>query len=317
MRTDGTDIRDAEADQGADTRENVPLSSRQSAPRSQRGEVVVASAAPRLTHEGLAAEAYMTRLGVNTSLLEVGSLAAAVGRLAAGAADVAFLPIESTLAGSLNEVYDLLRETDAHIVGEQFWPVDLCLAGPSQVPMNTLRRVLADASSIAWCSAFLQGLPQVRAVPCVDAVQAARLAAEVDNPYQAAICSVEAATAHGLTILRRGIGNEPELLVRYVAIARSPAVLAAGADAKTSLILSVPDEDGALLRCLQVFAEQRISLTKVESRARSDRPGEYMLFVDLRGNSGEPSVATALDRLRASVTYLKVLGSYAIAPAVA
>src|SRR6188474_1807973 len=105
MRTD-TDFRSLASNSEASQHEDFPPVSAPVSADSQPREITVASAAPRLTADGLAAEAYMTRLGVQAGLLEVASPAAAVGRLAAGAADIAFLPIETTLAGSLNEVYD-------------------------------------------------------------------------------------------------------------------------------------------------------------------------------------------------------------------
>jgi 3-deoxy-7-phosphoheptulonate synthase len=79
---------------------------------------------------------------------------------------------------------------------------------------------------------------------------------------------------------------------------------------KTSLILSTRHEKGALLRCLQVLGEYGLSMTKLESRPRPNRPWEYMFFIDFEGNVVEPRVATALEALRTEALYLKVLGCY-------
>jgi hypothetical protein len=59
-----------------------------------------------------------------------------------------------------------------------------------------------------------------------------------------------------------------------------------------------------------VLGEYGLSLTKLESRPRPNRPWEYMFFIDFEGNVVEPRVATALEALRTEALYLKVLGCY-------
>ena len=126
----------------------------------------------------------------------------------------------------------------------------------------------------------------------------------------AAIGSPEAARAHSLTIVRSDIGNQDEILMRYVALARAPLPVDLRVACKTSLILSTRHEKGALLRCLQALGDYGLSMTKLESRPRPNRPWEYMFFVDFEGNLADARVAAALDSLRAETLFLKVLGCY-------
>jgi 3-deoxy-7-phosphoheptulonate synthase len=51
-------------------------------------------------------------------------------------------------------------------------------------------------------------------------------------------------------------------------------------------------------------------MTKLESRPQPGKPWEYMFFLDFEGNVAEPRTAAALDELRSSAPYIKVLGSY-------
>ncbi len=55
------------------------------------------------------------------------SFASALDALAGGEADLAFLPIENSVAGSITDVYDLLRRADLHLVGEEVYRVEHCL----------------------------------------------------------------------------------------------------------------------------------------------------------------------------------------------
>ncbi len=272
--------------------------------------IAIAYQGSPLTYNHLAAQKYAASLSLEGKFVGAPSLKAAVAAIESGAADLAFLPIENTAAGSINQVYDILREHDLHIVGEDIIKVDLCLAAAADVPLSTLQRVVSHPLALDQCSAFVEALPQARPIPCVDSAEAMRQVAEAKDPTCAAVGAPEAAEAHGLVVLRRGIGNQEEILMRYVALARAPVPVDARVDCKTSLIITTRHEEGALLRCLQVFADYGLSMTKLESRPRPDRPWEYMFFVDFDGNVADAKVAQALDQIRTQTLFLKILGCY-------
>jgi chorismate mutase/prephenate dehydratase len=144
----------------------------------------------------------------------------------------------------------------------------------------------------------------------VDTAEALRLVAEAKDPTWAAIGSPEAVEASGLTLLRRGIGDQEEILMRYVALARAPELFDPRIACKTSLIITTRHEQGALLGCLQLLADHGLSLTKLESRPRPNRPWEYMFFLDFEGNVADPKVSDAMDLLRSETLFFKVLGCY-------
>jgi chorismate mutase/prephenate dehydratase len=262
------------------------------------------------TYNHLAAQKYASERGKTARFVSVGSIREAADQLANGTADLAFWPIENTAAGSINEVYDILRERDLHIVGEETFKVEHCLAAVADVPLPALHQILSHPLALAQCSAFLHGVPQARPVPCRDTVEALHLVAEAKDPTQAAIGSPEAVEAAGLTFLRRGIGDQEEILMRYVALARAPELFDARIPCKTSLIITTRHEQGALLGCLQLLADHGLSLTKLESRPRPNRPWEYMFFLDFEGNIADPKVSDAMDQLRGEALFFKVLGCY-------
>jgi chorismate mutase / prephenate dehydratase len=277
---------------------------------AERSHITVAYLGQPLTYNQLAAEQYVASRGLTGHFVGLASLTQVIEQLASGQVDLAFLPIENTVAGSVNQVYDVLRERELHIVGEDSFRIELCLAAVADVPLPALRRIFSHPLALEQCSAFIDGLPQVQTTPFADSRDAMRAVAESKDPTLAAVGSPEAARAHGLVILRGEIGNQDEILMRYVALARAPLPVDERVSCKTSLILSTRHEKGALLRCLQVLGEYGLSLTKLESRPRPNRPWEYMFFVDFEGNVVEPRVATALEALRTEAIYLKVLGCY-------
>ena len=258
----------------------------------------------------LAAQKYLAGLGLAGRLTGFRTFREALAELRSGGADLALLPIENTTAGSINQVYDLLREHEVHIVGEETWRVDHCLAGPADVPLTAIQRVLSHPQALEQCSIFLESMPHCRPVSYFDTAEALQAVAQAADPAQAAIGPPEAATAHGLVILRRGIADQEENHTRFVVLSRVPERVDPRIPCKTSLILTTRHEEGALLRCLQVLSASGLNMTKLESRPRPGRPWEYMFFIDFEGNVAVEPCPSALEELRSQALYLKVLGSY-------
>src|ERR1700761_5915042 len=236
-----------------------------------------------------------------------GEVAAA---LLAGDVDLAILPIENTLAGSINEVYSLLREHELFIVGEETWKGDYCLAAVRDVPLSSLSRILSPPEGLEQCARFLQSLPNAVPTSYFDTAGPMAAVAAAGDPSVAAIGSAEAAEAQGLTVLRHGITDSEDNYTRFVVLATAPAPVDPRVACKTSVILSTRHEEGALLGCLEILSSSGHSMTKLESRPRPGRPWEYLFFLDFEGNVAEPHTTAALDELRLAAQYLKVLGSY-------
>jgi chorismate mutase/prephenate dehydratase len=230
--------------------------------------------------------------------------------LEAGKVEYAVLPIENSIAGSINESYDLLAKMGLHLVGEEFQPIAHCLIGAAEVPVAELRRVYSHPVALAQCKEFLETLEDCHVEAFVDTAMSVEKVKRDGDPTQAAIASEQAAALHGLPILRRDIADHPENYTRMVIVSTEPAHYPEGVPCKTSLIFSTIHEQGALARCIAIFAERGLNLTKIESRPKPDTPFEYIFYMDFEGNVDAASTRAALEDLKAVTTFLVVLGSY-------
>ncbi len=224
--------------------------------------------------------------------------------------DYAVLPIENSIAGSINDSYDLLAATGLFLVGEEFQPIAHCLIGAADVPVSDIRRVYSHPVALAQCGEFLATLEDCHVEAFVDTAMAVEQVKRDADATQAAIASEEAAALHGLPILRRDIADHPENYTRMVIVASEPAHHEEGVACKTSLIFSTIHEQGALARCIAIFAERGLNLTKIESRPKPDTPFEYVFYVDFEGDVDRETTQAALSDLESVTTFLKVLGSY-------
>ncbi len=232
--------------------------------------------------------------------------------LKAGSIDYAVLPIENSIAGSINESYDLLAKMGLFLVGEEFQPIAHCLIGAADVPVSKIRRVYSHPVALAQCGAFLETLEDCHVEAFVDTAMAVEKVKQAGDATQAAIASEQAAELHGLPILRRDIADHPENYTRMVIVAPEAAHYERGVPCKTSLIFSTTHEEGALARCIGIFAERGLNLTKIESRPKPDTPFQYIFYMDFEGNIDREATQAALDDLEAVTTFLIVLGSYPI-----
>ena len=227
-----------------------------------------------------------------------------------GEIDYAMQPIENTTAGSINDAYDLLTELDLHLVGEEVLKVEHCLAALPGSSLPMLRRVYSHPQALAQSSVFLNSLQDCAVLSFTDTAMAMKKVRDEADPAQGAVASERAAELYGLTVLARDIANQRDNFTRFVVVARSPAQFALDVPCKTSLIFTTKHERGALVRCLSVLADHDLSLTKLESRPRRNKPWEYTFYVDFEGNVADPKVAEAVEGVRAETLSLKLLGSY-------
>ncbi len=286
------------------------LLKREQVERSARGALRVAFQGIDASYSQLAATKYFAARSSSMEFVGRRTFAEALAMAESGEVGYAFLPIENTTAGSINQTYDLLRQTDLRIVGEEILHVRHCLLGVEGAQKAALRRVLSHPQALTQCSRFLTGLDGVELVAFEDTAAAAREVRRAGEPTQGAIASFEAAEVYGLEVLEEGIADQEENWTRFVVISGLEITLDPRIPAKTSLVLTTPHREGALAHCLKLLAEHGLNLTKLESRPVPSRPWEYLFYVDIEGSVESESAALGIAELRRECPYLRVLGSY-------
>ena len=227
-----------------------------------------------------------------------------------GHVDRAMLPIENTTAGSVYESYDLLLRFNLALVGEEIVDVRHCLLGVANVPLESLRRIHSHPQALSQCSEFLSNLKHVEGVSAGNTALAAKHVRELNDPAEAAIASEEAGAHFGLHVLKRDIANQAVNYTRFVVVSATPLECDPRIAAKVSMVLATRHEHGALVRCLNVIADEGLNVTKLESRPRPGTPWEYVFYVDVEGHVTSPRMQAALAGLAERTVFLKVLGCY-------
>ena len=232
-----------------------------------------------------------------------------------GKTDAAVVPIENTLAGAIMKNYDLLLEHDVTIVGEVLLRVVHNVIGMPGVKLGEVRRVYSLPVALAQCERFLRQHPEIEAVASYDTAGSVKMIMENGRRDEAAIAGESAARAWGAEILVAGVESNPQNYTRFVIITRSdqptpPEPFARSAERKTSIVFRIGHTPGGLYQALSAFAEEKVNLTKIESRPIPGQPWEYFFYLDFLGDPADAPVARALDRLRSLAESVRILGCY-------
>jgi len=236
-----------------------------------------------------------------------------VHAVAHGTVDMAILPVENTLVGSIHEVFDLLCQNTLHVVGEEVLRIEHCLIGLEMIPHDQIRSIFSHPVALQQCSSFLRQLPGVECRAYSDTAEAVRRVKADGDPLQVAVASSKAAEMNGLKVIRDRIADHPENFTRFWVVSREPVSVDRQLRAKTSLILVTDHREGALVECLSVLARYGVNMLKLESRPIRGTPWEYRFYLDVEGNVSEDHLAEALDGLRERARVLRVMGCYPIA----
>jgi len=224
-----------------------------------------------------------------------------------GRVDYGIVPLENSLSGSIHENYELLREYDLLIIGElQIRIMQNLLAKPG-TELTAIRRVLSHPQGFEQCRQFLSQYRWEHVAVGDTAGAAERVSASAD-PGDAAIANLAAAEHFGLVVVAEGIEDNPRNFTRFVVIGGGP--IEKRKVAKTSLICSARNEPGALFAILQVFAENKINMIKLESRPIPGEPWKYMFYIDLEADLESPELAPVRAAIAEKSEYLKILGCY-------
>ncbi len=229
----------------------------------------------------------------------------------AGECDFACLPVENSLAGSINQTYDLLTDSVLVVVAERVVRVHHNLLVRPGTRLEDVRRVYSHPQALQQCQRFIRDRG-LEAVAAYDTAGAAKMLAERvgAEPDSGAIASRRAADAYGLDIVAERVEDLDFNFTRFFVLGHEERPPQPGRSHKTSLLLATHHRPGELVACLQVFPEHGINMTKLESRPRRDKPWSYLFYIDIEGHVAEPQVAAAMTGLMRRAAFVKYLGSY-------
>lgn len=227
----------------------------------------------------------------------------------AGHADFGVVPVENSTQGTIQSTLDMFLTSKLKICGEVELRVHQHLLSRSG-RIEDIERVYSHPQSFAQCKAWLrQYLPKAEKIPVSSNAEAARRARSADDA--AAIAGISAANVYGLKSLAGPIEDRPDNTTRFLVIGRE--LFPPSGNDRTSLMIFIKDQPGALYHVLAPFAKHGLSMNRIESRPGHTGLWQYAFFIDIGGHMQEDAMRRALEELDEYAQEVKVLGSYPVA----
>lgn len=225
---------------------------------------------------------------------------------------IAMTAIENTIAGSLLHNYELLRDSGVTVVGEHKLHITHCICCLPEDDWTTILEVHSHPVALMQTRHYLAHHPELRVVEAEDTAGAAKMIAEGRHRGWAAICHAEAARLYGLKILEDGIEDNKHNYTRFLVCSapQKADLLRPLVEAdKSSIVFSLPHEEGSLSAVLAILSFYKINLTKIQSLPIIGREWEYLFYVDVT-YSDLTRYRQSIDAIIPLTRDLKILGEY-------
>ena len=225
----------------------------------------------------------------------------------AGHCDYGVVPIENSTEGAVNRSLDLLVDSGLTIIAQVFLRVRHCLFSHSA--LTEIKEVRSKDQALAQCSDWLRShLPNAQLVPVSSTAEAVKGCQSLKEV--AAIAGELSGSIYDVPMIEAGIQDRSDNVTRFLVVARQSLPMREGIHYRTSLVMSLKDEIGALQNALKPFSERGLNLCKIESRPSKKKSWDYFFFVDFVGHPEETIVSEAIQELKGACAFFRLLGSY-------
>lgn len=226
-----------------------------------------------------------------------------------GNAHLLMIPIENSLGGRVADIHQLLPGSGLFIIDEHFQPVHHCLLAPKGANIEELTRVLSHPQALAQCREQLRVL-NIEPVAHTDTADAARLAAQNNDPHTGAIASKLAAETYGLEILRERVEDRLGNTTRFVVMSRNRTDPEVGTESMMSFVFQTRSQPAALYKALGGFATNGVNITKLESYITDASFSVAQFYAEIEGHPADKNVDRAMEELQYFSEKVRILGAY-------
>lgn len=225
---------------------------------------------------------------------------------------IGMVAIENTIAGSLLHNYELLRASGTTIVGEHKLHIQHSICCLPDDDWTTISEVYSHPVALMQCREFLSQHPDLKAVEAEDTAGAAEYISRNRRRGCAAICNSSAARLYGMKVLEDQIEDNKHNFTRFLVVCsphKADFLRAEEATNKSSLVFSLPHEEGSLSKILTILSFYNINLTKIQSLPVIGHEWEYLFYVDVTFTD-LIRYHQSIDAIIPLTKKLKILGEY-------
>ena len=221
-----------------------------------------------------------------------------------GLYDFGIVPVENTLGGAVNQVNQLILNTDLYVVGAVELPIHHCLLAQAGTDYREIRSVYSHYQALEQCHHFVIR-NNLEPIPYYDTAGAAKMLSENAPKASAAIASKLCAEIYNLDIIKENIEDFDKNITRFLVFSKEENKEAGN---KCSIVFSTEHKAGILFKVLELFAKENINLTRIESLP--NQQGSFAFFLDFIGSKTDAKVQKTLEAVQSMTVNFRFLGCY-------
>ncbi|MEA2050618.1 MAG: chorismate mutase [Campylobacterota bacterium] len=246
-------------------------------------------------------QAAESRFGAMSSYLSIGSITGVFREVVNGKAKFGVIPVENSSNGIVSDTITCFNEYNLKIIAEVMVDIHHTLATTVD-SVDQIKKIYSKDIAFDQCHKFLEdlGLDEIELIPVESTAKAAKLA--IKEPNSAAICSHVGAKMYNLPILFENIEDKGNNRTRFLIISNFDN--GQSGDDKTSILVQLSNEAGALVSFLNDFNKANINLTKIKSHIVE---GISTFFIEFNAHRDDNKVKNIFDKYEKEI---KFLGSY-------
>jgi prephenate dehydratase len=267
---------------------------------------------PRVAIQGIRAsfheEAGLRYFGENAQMIECNSFKQTFESLKNRDADYVVMAIENSIAGSILPNYTLLLDYGFPVVGEIYLPIQLHLMALPGVKFEDVKYVTSHPIALRQCVDFFDEYPHLKIVESSDTAACAKRIRDEQLTDTVAIANSLAASLYGLDVLERRIESNKRNFTRFLILTHHDNMEKKTAN-KASLCFQVSNKVGALAKVLNIFAEEGLNMSKIQSMPILGKRNEYNFYVDVEWDEQKHYDAAIRQILKYTQNF-NILGEY-------
>ena len=227
------------------------------------------------------------------------------------------MAIENTIAGSLLQNYQIIRDSKLVIVGEYKLRIKHALVAMPGVELKDIKEINTHPMAFMQCQDFLNTLPNVKLVEKEDTAGSAKWIKENNLRDHAAICPSGAAELYGMNILADGIETNKRNYTRFLILANKDVakdvlneICSSSSDInKSSLVFTLPHTSGSLSKVLTILSFYDMNLSMIQSLPIVGEEWRYRFYINL-GFVDYTRYRQAIDAIIPLTNEFGILGEY-------
>lgn len=245
--------------------------------------------------------------GQDVDIVECGTFRQCCDMLKQNHADYAVMAIENSLAGSILTNYNLIDEYQFRIIGEQYLRIELNLLALEGVKMEEIEFIHSHPMALAQCTNFLSKYPHIKIVEQGDTASCVKNIYNKNLRNTAALANKAASEKYHVPVLFSGIENNKQNFTRFIILSKGDA--RPDQPNKASVCFRLKHEVGCLVEILNVFKQNKISLSKIQSVPVMGHPNEYSFHTDVEWLEYQ-NFQNAVKEIKNAANTFSVLGEY-------